>query len=121
MWTFDGVLSTPTTLNGHKNNFYDRFRTLPWLHDKIINGSFGGILGNSDGEKHHGCILSCVAFQRKFSDEKYDRAQRSPKMIKLKAIGHAFRRLRYPCTECHGMTRADMGLYFKNSHDFERA
>ena len=28
----------------HKNDFYDRFGAIPWLHHKIINGLFGGIL-----------------------------------------------------------------------------
>ena len=43
--TWDGILRTPTTLNGHKTNFYDRFGVIQWLHDKIIDGSFGGISG----------------------------------------------------------------------------
>ena len=36
----NGILRTPTNLNGHKNNFYDRFRAIPWVHHKIINGWF---------------------------------------------------------------------------------
>ena len=39
------ILRTPTALKEHKNNFYDLFGVIPWLHDKIINESFGAILG----------------------------------------------------------------------------
>ena len=43
--TWDGILITSMTLNGQKNSFYDCFGVIPWLHDTIINWSFGGILG----------------------------------------------------------------------------
>ena len=42
--TWDGILSTPTALNGIKNNFYDRFGAFPWVHYKIINEWFDVIL-----------------------------------------------------------------------------
>ena len=42
--TLDGILGTPTALNGNKNYIYDIFRAFPWLHHKIINGWFDGIL-----------------------------------------------------------------------------
>ena len=43
--TWDGILKTPTTLNEHKNNFYDHFGIIPSLHDIILNGLFGGMMG----------------------------------------------------------------------------
>ena len=67
------------------------------------------------------CIVSRTAPHRKVLGEKYDRARKSPKTIKLKAISHAFRRPRDPCTECIGMPRGDIGWYIKDFHDFERA
>ena len=54
--------------------------------------------------------------------EKYDRARRSPKTVKIEGyISHAFRRPREPCTKCRGISRGDMRWYIKDSHDFERA
>ena len=80
METLDGVFSTSMTLNGHNNNFYDRFGVIPWLHHKIINGWFDGILGKLDGAKH----------PERFSEKKYDQAGMSPKTTKIEGYKSRF-------------------------------
>ena len=79
------------------------------------------IWGNSDDAKHLGCIISRAAPHRKVFDEKMTGPGRALKRSKLKAISHGFRRPRYPCSECSGMYRGDVGWYIKDFHDFERA
>ena len=54
--TWDGILRTSTTLKRHKNNFYDHFGVISWLHDKIIIGRWVGFWGNSDGAMRYNLI-----------------------------------------------------------------
>ena len=82
--TCDGIFRTLTTLNRHKNNFYKRFGVVPCLHEKIINGWFGDILGKSDGAMHPGSIESCAAPHRN------DQARRNPKMVKIESYKSHF-------------------------------
>ena len=42
-----------------------------------------GILGNLDGAKHSGCIISRDAPDRNVFGKKYDRAWRNPKTVKI--------------------------------------
>ena len=84
------ILRTYTTLNGHKNIFYDSFGDILWLHDKIINGSFRGIMGNSDAAMHLRCIISRAAPRRKVLGGKYNRSRRSPKTVKIEGYKSHF-------------------------------
>ena len=79
MGIWEDILRTLTTLNGCKNVFYNRFRVIPWMHHKIINGLIGCILGNLEGAKASGCIISCATPDRKVFDEKNDRNRSNPK------------------------------------------
>ena len=68
--TWDGILRTSMTLNKHKDNLYDRFRVIPLVHDRIINWSFGGILGElrwceKSGMHYKSCRTPYEGFWRK--------------------------------------------------------
>ena len=118
--TWVRILRSPTTLNWNKNSFYVRYGVISWHYDKIINGSFGGILGQFRFYEALGINYMSCRTHRKVLGEKYDRARNRQKRSKLKAIRNTFRRPRDPCTECRGMPRGDIGWYIKVSHVFER-
>ena len=63
----EGILRTSTTFHGHKNKFYDRFGTILWLHDEIVNWSFMAFWGNSDRVNHPRYIISRSASVGMFS------------------------------------------------------
>ena len=82
--TLDGILRNSTTLNGHNNNFYDRFEAIPWLHHKIINAWFGGILGQFRWCEAPEMHYKLCHTHRKVFVEKYDRGWRSSKTVQNK-------------------------------------
>ena len=117
--TLDGILRSPTALNGNKNIFYDRFGAISWLHDKIINGSFGGILGQfrwCKAPRMH--YKKCRTPSEDFGG-KYDRAQKRPKTVEIECYKSRFRTSSGP-VQCCGISRGDIGWYIEFSHGFEQ-
>ena len=79
-------------LSEHKNNFYDRFGTIIWLHHKIINGWLVAFWCNSDGVKHLGYIIRRATPHKKVLGENMTWSGGVQKGSKLKPISHCYRR-----------------------------
>ena len=65
------------------------------------------------------CIRSLVAPHKKVFGEKYDRAWRSSKTVKIEGYNSHFYTSMGLVHEYRGMARGDMGCYIKRSHGFE--
>ena len=67
---WDASRGLSTTLNKHKNNFYDRFWAFLWLQHKIINCCIDGIMGQFRWWETPGMhYKSCRPHRKVFSEK----------------------------------------------------